>query len=81
VLALQPLHDAARCLSILDQYALDDEQSAQRERATVLRIDALLTLGQRDAARVHALRYLTREPETGTSARLRALVSGAHGAN
>jgi hypothetical protein len=80
-LALQPLRDPVRALALLDAFALDDDLSAQRERATVLRIDALLTLGQPDAVRVHALRYLSREPETGTSARLRALLARRQGAN
>ena len=74
-------HDAVQTLELLDTYALDDDRSPQRERATVLRIDALLALGQPEAARVHALRYLSREPETATSTRLRALVSGRQGAN
>jgi hypothetical protein len=73
-LTLLQEHDAARALSLLDRFALDDQRSSVRERATVLRVDALLALGQRDAARVHALRYLDREPETQTSARMRSLI-------
>jgi hypothetical protein len=73
-LALSQQHDASRALALLDRFSLDDDRSGVRERATVLRVDALLELGQRDAARVHALRYLDREPETQTSARMRSLL-------
>jgi hypothetical protein len=73
-LTLHQAHDPTRALALLDAFALDDDRASVRERASVLRIDALLALGHREAARVHALRYLGREPDTQTSARMRRLL-------
>jgi hypothetical protein len=77
-IALHQMADPLRAMALLDAYHLDDDQARLRERATVLHVDALLALGQSSAARVHALRYLGREPVTETSARMRLLVEHGH---
>jgi hypothetical protein len=72
-LAQRALHDPGRALRLLDQLALDADDSPLRERASVLRVDVLLELGRHDEARLAAQRYLQREPETRVSRRMRAL--------
>ena len=75
-LLLRTLKDPAACLRVLDAHQLDDERALLRERASVLRMDALLALGQKAEARRAAQKYLEREPETETSQRVRKRVSG-----
>ena len=72
-LSLYELHDPTRALALLDALALDAMGSSLRERASVLRVNALLALGRRDEAKTAAQRYLDREPETKVSQRMRAL--------
>jgi hypothetical protein len=73
-LAFYELHDATRALALLDVLALDEASSPLRERASVLRVEVLLALGQHDQAKLAAQRYLEREPETQVSRRMRALL-------
>jgi tetratricopeptide (TPR) repeat protein len=70
-LALSPLRDPLRALGIIQRYGLDGPGSPLQERASVLRIDALVMLGRSVEARDATRAYLAREPETETSARLR----------
>lgn len=76
-LAFTALHDPERALALLQRFALDAHESALRERASALRIDALIALGRSDEARREVQRYLAREPETETSVRLRRLTNAA----
>jgi hypothetical protein len=76
-LALGPLHDPLRALGEVELFDLSAPSSVLRERASVLRIDALVALGRSAEARAAAREYLAREPETETSARLRGLVDAA----
>ena len=73
-MAFYELHDASRALALLDVLSLDDASSPLRERASVLRVDVLLALGQHEQAKLAAQRYLEREPETQVSRRMRALL-------
>lgn len=73
---LYSLGDAASALALLDAYDLDGETASLRERATVLRVDALLKLGRVTQAAEVARRYVLREPETHTSTRMRNLAAG-----
>jgi hypothetical protein len=73
-LALHGLKDPARALAITDRFDLDADASPLRERASLLRVDALLALGRTRAAKVAAQRYLNREPDTATSQQMRKLL-------
>jgi tetratricopeptide (TPR) repeat protein len=73
-LALGPLHDPVRALGEVQLFDLTADTSPLRERARVLRVNALQALGRSDEARAAAREYLAQEPETETSARLRRLV-------
>lgn len=75
-LALGPLRDPLRALNLIEHFELTAPSSPLSERASVLRIDALLALGRRAEARAAALVYLAHEPDTETSARLRRLADG-----
>jgi hypothetical protein len=72
-LCFRELSDPARALALLDALSLDADDSPLRERASVLRVDALLALGRHDEVKLAAQRYLEREPETRVSRRMRAL--------
>lgn len=73
---LYSLGDAASAVALLDAYDLDAETAPLRERATVLRVDALLMLGRLTQAAEVARRYVLREPETHTSTRMRNIAAG-----
>jgi len=73
---LYSLGDAEGALGLVDAYDLDAESGLFRERASVLRVDALLRLGRMSQAAEVARRYVLREPETHTTARMRALAAG-----
>ena len=73
---LYNLNDARGALELLDTYDLDAENGPLRERASVLRVDALLKLGRAAQAAEVARRYVLREPETHTSARMREIAKG-----
>ncbi len=68
--------DAVGALGLLDAYDLDAENAVLRERASVLRVDALLKLGRVSQAAEVARRYVLREPETHTSVRMRTIAAG-----
>ncbi|HEX6240251.1 MAG TPA: FecR domain-containing protein [Polyangiales bacterium] len=73
-LAQGPLRDPLRALRAIGRSALIAPSSPLRERASVLRIDALMALGRHTEARAAAREYLEREPNTEASARLRRLL-------
>jgi hypothetical protein len=73
-LALGPLRDPLRALDAIERFGLTAPDAPLRERACVLRIDALVALGRSSEARAAAEDYLAREPNTETSARLRGLL-------
>jgi hypothetical protein len=73
-LASGPLRDPLRALRAIERADLTGPGSPLAERASVLRIDALLALGRNAEARAAAHAYLAREPNTETSLRLRKLL-------
>ena len=73
-LALGPLVDPARALRAIERFDLTAPSAALCERASVLRIEALLALGRGAEARAAAHVYLAREPNTETSVRLQKLL-------
>lgn len=59
---LHSLHDPGRCLDVLDAVRADANPSRVRERASVLRVEALLAAGRDGEAAEAAEHYLEREP-------------------
>lgn len=76
-LALGPLRDPLRALTAIERFELAAPDSPLRERASVLRIDALVALGRHSDARAAIEDYLAREPNTETSVRLRSLLQSS----
>jgi hypothetical protein len=73
-LALEALHDPERALGFIERFGLDEEASPLRERASRLRVHALLALHRDVEARAAARRYVDREPETAVSEEMRRLL-------
>ena len=73
-LALHKLHDAEGALTLVSRFGLREQHAPLRERASALYVDALLALDRGAEAREEARSYLAREPETASSARMRALL-------
>lgn len=71
---LASLRNGEQALRLIDRHALDAPAAPLRERSSVLRVDALLSLGRTSEAADHARAYLAREPETAASARMRDLL-------
>jgi hypothetical protein len=69
--------DAAAALDLLDRYAAQSPTRVLETEATVLRIDALVQLGQRARAQSLARDFVTRQPSSRHAERLRQLVSEA----
>jgi TolA-binding protein len=67
--------DALGALSELDAYAREHATGALRQEASVLRIEALVQSGNRDAARGIAVQFLRDHPQSPHAARVRALVT------
>jgi hypothetical protein len=66
--------DARRALEGLDGYDHRFPSGRLQLEAEVLRIDALVKLGRKDAARQHAEAFLRRHPNSVLATRVRALV-------
>lgn len=66
--------DANRCMRLLDEYSRDFPKGGLRTEATVLRIEALSALGERDAARSLGRSFLARSPNGPYARRVRSLV-------
>ncbi|KYF93925.1 hypothetical protein BE20_07830 [Sorangium cellulosum] len=66
--------DAAGCLSALDAYDRRFPRSAMGEEATVLRIEALIRLGDRARAADLGQRFLASRPTSPHAAGVRALL-------
>jgi hypothetical protein len=67
--------DAGAALGQLDRYEQARQTHTLDQEAQLLRIDALLSSGQRDMARKLASQYLAVHPSDAHSARLRALLA------
>jgi tetratricopeptide (TPR) repeat protein len=74
VLWMDELGRPERALKGLNTAWMDAAPSEIRERATLLRVDALMALGRKDDAHDIAGRYLEREPESKTSERMRKIL-------
>ena len=69
--------DGASALRALDEYQARFPRGRLYPEATALRVQALLLVGQRDAARETAARFLRSYPESPSAKRLRTLVGRA----
>jgi hypothetical protein len=66
--------DAARCLSLLAEYDRAFPAGVMAQEAVVLRVEALLRLGDRDRARDVAARFLASHPTSPHAETLGRLV-------
>ena len=66
--------DAAGCLSMLNRYAERFPRGSMAPEGTMLRIEALVNAGDRDAARRFADAYLASDPDSPYAARVRSLL-------
>jgi hypothetical protein len=67
------VHDAERAYRTLE--GVVEEGSAFEERGIALRVQALVELGQRDAAAASARRYLARFPDGGLRAYMTSIAT------
>jgi hypothetical protein len=68
--------DAASALRDLDSHDVKYNPTALADEATVLRVEALVALGQREKARALGDAFITRSPSSPYAKRVRSLIGG-----